>query len=272
MKEKAVLIQKQLDTPLGSIAYWVSRTKNECGINLVFLPGLTADHRFFKKQTEYFQGKYNLLVWDAPGHYKSRPFQLNYSLEDKAKWLHDILEEEGFEKPVLVGQSMGGYVSQAYMELFPGNAGGFVSIDSAPLKRIYYPGWEIWFLKHTYLMYMSIPWKLLIRWGSRGTAQTEYGRGLMHEVMSGYDKKYYCELAAHGYRILAEAIEKNRPYEIDCPAILICGTRDRAGDVKKFNRMWAEREGLEIVWLDGAGHNSNNDMPAEVNETIERLI
>lgn len=226
----------------------------------------------FEKQIKYFEGEYNLLVWDAPGHFESRPFELDYSLDDKAKWLHEIMKVEGFVSPILIGQSMGGYVSQVFMDLFPGYAGGFVSIDSAPLKRFYYPKWEIWFLKHTYMMYMSIPWKLLIKWGARGTSQSEYGRSLMRKTMSGYDKKYYCKLAAHGYRILAEAIENNRTYDIDCPALLICGTRDRAGDTKKFNRKWVEKEGLEIVWLEGAGHNSNNDMPDEVNDAIEGLI
>ena len=39
---------------------------------------------------------------------------------DKAKWLNEILETEGIEKPVIIGQSMGGYVGQAYAEQFPG--------------------------------------------------------------------------------------------------------------------------------------------------------
>ena len=27
---------------------------------------MTADHRLFDKQVEYFEGKYNIIVWDAP--------------------------------------------------------------------------------------------------------------------------------------------------------------------------------------------------------------
>ena len=50
---------------------------------LVFLPGLTADHRLFDKQFPFFAGRYNLLTWDAPGHALSRPFTLDFSLMDK---------------------------------------------------------------------------------------------------------------------------------------------------------------------------------------------
>lgn len=42
---------------------------------------------------------------------------------------------------------MGGYVGQAYAELFPNKLKGFISIDSAPLQRKYVTGIELWLLK-----------------------------------------------------------------------------------------------------------------------------
>ena len=80
------------------------------------------------------------------------------------------------------------------------------------------------------------------------------------------------DLAAFGYRLLADAVEAERAYEIDCPAILICGEKDQAGDVKPFNRKWAKGDGLDLRWIEGAGHNSNTDKPDEVNAIIEELL
>ena len=57
---------------IGQIHYWVHLISPDA-ITLVFLPGLTADHRLFDKQIVYFEGKYNVLVWDAPGHAASWP-------------------------------------------------------------------------------------------------------------------------------------------------------------------------------------------------------
>ena len=71
---------------------------------------------------------------------------------------------------MLVGQSLGGYVSQAFIDLYPGEACGFISIDSAPLKRKYYLAWEVKALHHTKGMYLSIPWALLKPWGVWGAA------------------------------------------------------------------------------------------------------
>ena len=71
---------------------------------------MTADHRLFDKQAQYFERRYNVIVWDAPAHGSSWPFRFDFDLFDKAKWLNDILSREGITKPVIIGQSMGGYV------------------------------------------------------------------------------------------------------------------------------------------------------------------
>lgn len=80
-------------TRCGTIHYWIS-VLNPDTITLVFLPGLTADHRLFDKQIQYFENKYNVLVWDAPAHASSWPFRFDFDLFDKAKWLNDILNQE----------------------------------------------------------------------------------------------------------------------------------------------------------------------------------
>ena len=84
------MFEKTYRTSYGTIHYWISLA-DERKPWLVFLPGLTADHRLFDKQIEYFEGKCNCLVWDAPAHGKSRPFELCFSLEEKAEFLHDII-------------------------------------------------------------------------------------------------------------------------------------------------------------------------------------
>ncbi|MBR1830306.1 MAG: alpha/beta hydrolase [Atopobiaceae bacterium] len=264
--------RKSFVTPSGTVAYWTDDSAGPEVVWLVLLPGLTADHTLFDAQMTYFSGKLNILVWDAPAHGASRPYPLDFTMDDYALILHSILQVEGIAHPVLVGQSLGGYVAQAFIDLFPGEAAGFVSIDSAPLKRCYYPTWEVKALRHTKGMYLTIPWVLLKPWGTWGAATTPTGRANMRSFMDSYTKQEYCDLAAHGYRMLADAVEAERPYEIDCPALLLCGEHDHAGDVKPFNRKWTAGDGVPLAWVPGAGHNSNVDNPAFVNEQIERFV
>lgn len=263
--------EKQFQTKYGPIVYWVSEKPSPDALWLVFLPGLTADHRLFEKQVEYFQDRANILVWDPPSHGESRPFQLTWSLDDLATWIHEIVLHEGGKKPILVGQSMGGYVSQAYIRRFPDDVLGFVSVDSCPLGFEYYQSWELFFLRHTKLMYLSIPWKTLKRVGANGCSTTDYGRNVMAEMMNDYEKREYCELAAHGYRVLADAVSPNCDYSLSCPTLLICGTKDMAGSAKRYNQKWSETMGLPIHWIEGAGHNSNTDKPIVVNALIEEF-
>ena len=267
------MMEKVYQTEKGPIHYWISSLANDKP-SLIFLPGLTADHRLFEKQTDYFDGKYSTFVWGAPGHASSYPFRMDFSLADKAVWLNEIIELEGLNDPVIVGQSMGGYVGQMYSQLFPEKLRGFISIDSAPLQRQYLTGAELWLLKRMEPVYRYYPWRLLLKQGTDGVAVSEYGRTLMYSMMMVYDgdQKRYARLAGHGFRILAEAIEDELPYEIECPALLICGDKDHAGSCIRYNKKWHKRSGIKIEWIRGAGHNSNTDEPEQINKLIESFV
>ena len=268
------MVEKTYSTSCGTIHYWISEQIDKERETLVFLPGLTADHRLFDKQIAYFEGKENIFVWDAPGHAASWPFTLNFSLMDKAGWLNEILETEGIIKPIIIGQSMGGYVGQAYAEQFTEKLKGFISIDSAPLQRQYVTGIEIWLLKRMEPVYRHYPWKSLLKAGSNGVATSAYGRALMYDIMMVYDgdQERYAKLAGHGFRILAEAMEADLPYRIACPALLICGEKDQAGSCIRYNKAWHKNTGIRLEWIQGAGHNSNTDAPDKVNRLIEEFI
>lgn len=268
------MMHKIYKTHCGNIHYWISKNIRQGEPTLVFLPGLTADHRLFNKQIKHFAPKYNVFVWDAPAHAASYPFTFDFSMEDKATWLNEIMEKENIDKPIIIGQSMGGYVGQMFAQLFPGKLSGFISIDSAPLQRKYVTAAEIWLLKRMEPVYRHFPWDALLITGSMGVSTTKYGRNLMKKIMMVYDgnQERYAKLSGHGFRMLAEAMEKDLPYKIDCPALLICGKKDHAGSCIRYNKAWHKNTGIPLVWLDNAGHNSNTDKPEVVNSVIESFV
>ena len=159
-------------------------------------------------------------------------------------------------------------------QLYPDKMTGFVSIDSAPLQRSYVTAVEIWLLKRMEPVYAHYPWKWLLKSGSEGVATSDYGRNLMREIMLTYDgnQKRYAQIAGHGFRILAAAMEKDLPYEIKCPVLLICGTQDHAGSCIRYNKAWHRNTKIPLTWIEGAGHNSNTDRPEQVNRLIEEFV
>ena len=265
------MTEKTHAVPNGVIHYWMNDFQPGRAV-LVVLPGLTADHRLFDKQVEAFESTYKLLVWDAPGHGKSRPFVMDFTLAQKAAWLHAILQAEGITAPVLVGQSVGGYLSQAYIQAYPGEVRGFVSIDSAPLKRKYMSDKEFWMLNHMAPVYSAMPWKMLRNAAAQGIGITEYAQQNMREMVAQYSRDEFCGLMKHGFIMLAGAIGADLGYDITCPCILLCGEHDKTGATKRYNPMWAAGEHLPLTWVKDAGHNSNADNPAFVNAEIEKFV
>lgn len=267
------MIEKTHRTRCGIIHYWISENA-EARRTLVFLPGLTADHRLFDRQVEALADENRVLVWDAPGHAASWPFTFDFDLMDKARWLNEILTAEQVARPILVGQSMGGYVGQAYAQLFPEKLSGFVSIDSAPLERKYVTAVEIWLLKRMEPVYRWYPWGALKKAAVEGVACTQEGRALMREIISVYqdDQPRYAKLAGHGYQMLAKAMEADLPYALPCPAMLICGEKDHAGSCIRYNKAWHRATGIPLHWIPDAGHNSNTDQPERVNALLAEWI
>ncbi|MGN0236316.1 MAG: alpha/beta fold hydrolase [Paludibacteraceae bacterium] len=268
-------------TPLGDIRYWTNPFVSRRA-TLVFLPGLTADHTLFDKQIETFESLYNLLVWDAPGHGQSRPFRLEFTLRDKARWLHEMLTRyitDG-SRPVLLGQSMGGYVAQEYVVQYPDEVAGVVCIDSAPLERAYITGIELWMLRHIKPVYQCYPWDFLRKAAAKGCAVSPYGQALMMSMIGVYTHAEYCTLAAFGYQILADAIEHHTSPILcltdDCrctfPVLLLAGEHDKAGSCLRYCKEWSKRANLPLVYVPRAGHNSNTDNPQFVNEHLQSFI
>ena len=99
------MIEKSISSERGRTYYWTE--KRESPFTLVFLPGLTANHHLFDRQTEVFSQQYSILVWDAPAHGKSRPYK-DFSYHNAAEELKSIFDREGVKRAVLVGQSAGG--------------------------------------------------------------------------------------------------------------------------------------------------------------------
>ncbi|MCR5049509.1 MAG: alpha/beta hydrolase [Paludibacteraceae bacterium] len=259
-------------TPHGIICYW----KNDFlpgRLCLVFLPGLSVDHTLFEKQIDFFGNNCNILTWDAPGHVLSRPFKLNFSLEQEAQWLHEIVIQNGISNAplFLIGQSKGGFLAMEYMSLFPHEIKGVVSIDSGPIERVYFSKAELWILKHLRMMFRIYPINALKKEMISACSETEYGQVLMQKMYQAYGDDLY-DLLAYGFKIIAESIESHTIPIPECPVLIIMGENDRLGGLIKYNRRWAARRKLPFVIVPNAKHNSNNDNYEFVNRQIQAFI
>ncbi|GAB4107868.1 alpha/beta hydrolase [Echinicola sediminis] len=94
------------------------------GLPVVFIHGFCETKEMWKKFEEELSHHYRVLCPDLPGFGETRWFEENISLEHTAALLHGWMDELGLEKPVVIGHSLGGYVSLALAELMGDKLGG----------------------------------------------------------------------------------------------------------------------------------------------------
>lgn len=127
----------------GNIHYYISK-KDNFKKTILFTHGLTADVSMFEKQVEYFQDKYNIILWDIPLHGRSKDYRF-FSYDNTADIIYSILHRENIDSVILAGMSMGGYPCQYFIHKYPHMAEGFIAIDTTPVGLKYYSKLDLWF-------------------------------------------------------------------------------------------------------------------------------
>ena len=96
----------------------------------------------------------------------------------------------------------------------------------------------------------------------------------MRDIMMVYDGDQirYAKLSGHGFRMLAEAMEKDLPYMIPCPAILICGEKDRVGSTRRYNRAWHDKTGIPLEWIKDAAGTKMMSLISDQNRVNDPLM
>lgn len=78
---------------------------------------LVKDGTVWNNQVDFLKDKFRIIIPDLPGSGKSELIE-NSSLEDMAEVLHQIIHEEDIDHCVMIGHSMGGYITLAFAEMY----------------------------------------------------------------------------------------------------------------------------------------------------------
>ncbi len=101
------------------------------GLPLVLIHGFAEDNTLWNIQKTYLKEKYLVLSIDLPGFGGSDPLIKNEAeLSDFVSSIKAVLLNEHIDTCVMLGHSMGGYVTLAYLNAFPGDLLGIGLIHS----------------------------------------------------------------------------------------------------------------------------------------------
>ncbi len=94
------------------------------GTPVVFLHGFPFDHTIWLPLIPYLEKDARLILADLRGAGNSPAPKGVYSMRHMAEDVVNLLDRMGIEKAVIVGHSMGGYVSLAFAHAYPGRVAG----------------------------------------------------------------------------------------------------------------------------------------------------
>lgn len=242
------------------------------GMPLVFLHAFPLNRTMWKPQEEALSRRFRTITIDFRGHGESDAPLWRYSLEQYADDVAGLLDHLGVRQAVLIGLSMGGYVSFAFYRKYADRVRGLVLADT----RAQADSEEA-------------------RAGRFAMAQTAYRQGagavadiMLPKLLGATSARTKPELAVQ----IRNIIESNDPSgiivdsmamadrpdstpllpRIACPTLVIVGDEDQPTPPAEARFMAQAIPGAALAVIAGAGHLSNAEQPERFNEVVEKFL
>ncbi|MFT2007251.1 alpha/beta fold hydrolase [Pontibacter sp. 13R65] len=103
------------------------------GHTIVFLHGFCESKQVWEAFTQPLQQHFRVIALDLPGHGNNTQNNSSYSMESMAEDVKQQLDELGVQQCLLVGHSMGGYVTMAFAEKYEDRLKGLCLFHSSAL-------------------------------------------------------------------------------------------------------------------------------------------
>ena len=95
------------------------------GEPVIFLHGYCESHHIWESFESYLESDYRVICPDLPGFGGSPKLDRGFSLSDVADKIREFLDELNINRCVMIGHSLGGYITLAYAEKYPDTLSGF---------------------------------------------------------------------------------------------------------------------------------------------------
>jgi len=249
------------------------------GTPIVMIPGMEGSKHFWRFQIEGLKDRYRVVSCDLA---RRKP-ALSSKVSDYARAVLDIMDELEIDKAVVVGESMGGMVSQELATRHPERVMGLVLCNTMDRPRRGAFGFNMFTLATFVHQFAFLPF-LSDRTRRRLLAWVGRHRGFVMDPAPGnYDLIDY--VSVHGiecggpaYIDRVIALSKANYTEdlsgISVPTLVLRGTEDRFVVPEAVVQLAGRIPGAELVLIEGGGHCCQHTVPgattAALAEWLER--
>ena len=255
-------MQKYIDYNGCRVFYDLTGPQNAPAV--VLIHGYGINRKMWNPQLDALKD-YRVINVDVRGHGLSRPCR-HFTVKNAAADIHAILDAENCQNALLVGLSMGGYITQEYAANY-GKAKGYMITGSTPIF-VPYKTWEKIGLKYSAPLFNLYPWETLKKQMARASALSEGVRARLHDMFGEMTKKEFVA----SWNGIATCLNE-REHVFDAPLLVCCGEFDKTGTIKQHLPDWPKYyPGCRVEMIANAAHVANMDNPADFNKLMLEFI
>lgn len=241
------------------------------GQPLIFLHGIGSTGHVWQAQVDYFSKAYLCVGLDLPGYGGTPPLNDN-NFETLSHWLKQTLDEHGWKRPILVGNSYGGMIIQEFLYLYPGVATAVVLFGTSPAFGKKDGEWQQSYIRarlepfeNGATMADMVPSMIKGLIGSKATAA---GIEAAKEDVLRVPVDTFCT----SVKTLLLFDRRNNLPNINIPTLLLVGSEDKNAPPKMMAKTATYIPDSKFVEIEGLGHIAHIEDSAVFNSALEQFL
>ena len=237
---------------------------------VLFLHGLGLTRTSWDSQLGDLSDRWRCVAWDMPGYGKSSPVEpLTFAaITDAIAGLLDVLE---VQRAHVCGLSLGGQQALHFALAHPGRVASLILADTSAAFGGDGTDPDAWLKARLAPLEAGLTPADFAHDVLCSVAGPEFGGDSLAAAVASFSR-----ITSAGLRAACECLTthdvRGRLEEIAMPTLVIVGELDEETPLA-YSRLLADRiPGAELVVIDGAGHLSPCEAPAEFNATVRRFL
>jgi 3-oxoadipate enol-lactonase len=235
---------------------------------VIFLHGIGGAARGWAPQTAPFdQAGFHAVPLDLPGYGARSPVE-GMTFEGLASDVEVVIDRDRFERPILIGHSMGGMIAQTLLRRRPDGYRSAVLIGTSPAFGNPEGDFQKKFVAARLAPLESGKTMPALATeivdGMMGPSPDVQGRALAIDLMGSTPASTYRAAVL----CLVQFDERANLGDIRCPVLCLVGEHDRNAPPPMMERMAAKIPGAQYLCLPSVGHLPNLEAPAAFNTAV----